>query len=110
MHYLANYTDSMILTDAGSSSNLSSCSADEVTLLHQYCYRTNVGHLLGMMDIENFALHSYISAYHRNDVPHVPASDFSRWLNTTSLHPGIKSAIHANTVMAILQYIIGTKI
>ena len=112
IHYLANFTDSMTLNEDELSleSNSSYCSGDEVTLLHHYCYRVNIGHLLGMMDIESFALHSYISEYHRNDVPHVPAADFSRWLNTTSLLPGVKNAIHDNTVMAILQYIVETKL
>ena len=109
MQYLVNYTDSLTVGDAGAVANLS-CSTDDTTLLHQFCYRVNIGHLVGLMDIENFALHSYISEYHRNDNPHVPASDFSRWLNTTSLNPGVKNAIHDNTVMAILQYIIETKL
>ena len=104
MQFLINSTDSMA---PGEAANISSnCSADEMTLLHHYCYRSNLANLRETMKIGTRPLFSYITDYYSNANPPISEANYTRWLETSSLDPSIRNSIHESTVMAILQYII----
>jgi hypothetical protein len=95
----------------GENSNFYNCSAgSEMTLLHHFCYRMNIANLIGIVDVADFALHSYITEYYSGEYPPVPGANFTRWLDTSSLPLSIRNSIHENTVIALLQYIIKTKL
>lgn len=111
IYYLANHTEAVSLGTSNTFTYSSNCSSTEsINILEQYCYRTKAEHLTEILFVRQYALHSYISNYHIDDRHHVPATSFDRWLNSSSIDPGAKGAIHGNTIMAILQHLIDTKI
>lgn len=106
MKYLASQTNALVITDPTYSIENITCSSEEITPLHQYCFRARISRLRSMTDIRNMALYDYATEYHRNDDPHVPATNIGRWLNTSSIPPSTRDTVYRDMVMAILQYII----
>ena len=99
------------ITPGENSDFYNNCSATgEMTLLHHFCYRMNIANLIGLVNVGDFALPSYITEYYSGEYPPVAGANFTRWLDTSALPLSIRNSIHENTVIALLQYIIRTKL
>ena len=106
MKYLVSQTSALITTHP--IANIScTCAVSDITLLHQYCFRAKIARLRSITDIRNIALYVYATEYHKDDNPHVPATNVGSWLNNaTSIPPNTRETIYRDMVMAILQDII----
>ena len=96
MEYLVTETDAMTGTD-----DFSSCLPRDLTPLHRYCYHFQVTNLVTLTDIAQFALYNYITMYHEDDEVQLPASNLTRWRETSSIPSGNTNS----ALMALVQYV-----